>query len=320
MSEAAIGSALRGRAPAKVNLGLAVTGVRPNGYHELQSVFLRLDLADTLEVRAGAVGGPDVLAIAGDPDCPVDGNLVLRATAALRAASPTTQARPALAFALDKRIPMGAGLAGGSTDAAAALRLAAQAWGLSPDAGDLLALGADLGADVPFFVAGHPAALITGVGERIEALPPLRSPVGVLLVTPPWGMATPATFKAFDRLPAPGPDAARVTAALAQRWRGGLDGAALADEAAGLRDANDLWAAVALLEPRMARLRAVLEACLGRPVLLTGSGSTLVALYPSPGAARAAADRLGSDRDDELVGTRVSATRDGQEQDEEPRP
>jgi 4-diphosphocytidyl-2-C-methyl-D-erythritol kinase len=314
-----------GRAPAKINLGLAVTGVRPDGYHELASVFLRLELADTLRVTTGATGVTDTLEVVGDPDCPVDGNLVLRAAAALRAAtalaSPPRHGPdlPPLAFTLQKRIPMGGGLAGGSTDAATALRLATAAWGLTTEPDRLLTLAAHLGADVPFFVAGHAAALISGIGERIEPLPPLRSPVGVVLVTPSWGMPTPAVFKAFDRLPARGAEAGRITATLVERWQSGLDGADLAAEAPGLREANDLWHAVVVLEPRMARLRAMLDTMLGRPVLLTGSGSTLVALYPSPEAARTAADELATDPDLELDGIRVTATRDGRPQDEEPR-
>lgn len=307
-----------GAAPAKINLGLAVTGVRPDGYHELRSVFLRLALADALTVSRAASGVTDSLVIAGDPDCPVEGNLVLRAAAALRAVVPGGTALPGLRFTLDKRIPMGGGLAGGSTDAATALRSATGAWGLALGPGELLRIGARLGADVPFFMAGHAAALVTGVGERIDPLPPLRSPVGVLLIAPPWGMATPAVFAAFDRQPAPGPAAADTTAALASRWREGLGGEALAAEAARLRDGNDLWRAVAVLEPRMVRLRAVLEATLGGPLLLTGSGSTLVGLYPSPQAASAAADRIAPGEDPELAGIRVVATRDGHPDDEEP--
>lgn len=315
---AGVPRALSDAAAAKVNLGLAVTGIRGDGYHELRSVFLRLALADTLSVRPGAPGVADTLAVEGDPDCPIDGNLVLRAVAALRAAAPDGRALPSLHFTLRKRIPMGGGLAGGSTDAASALRLAVRAWGLALDAPAMLRLGARLGADVPFFVARHAAALVTGIGELIEPLPPLPTPVGVLLVTPPWGLATPSVFAAFDRLPAPGRAAADVTEALAARWRDGLDGVALAADAAGLRDANDLWRAVAMLEPRMARLRAVLEAMLGAPLLLTGSGSTLVGLYPSPGAASAAADRIAPGEDPELAGIRVVATRDGHPDEEEP--
>jgi 4-diphosphocytidyl-2-C-methyl-D-erythritol kinase len=294
------------RAHAKVNLGLSVTGIRPDGYHELASVFLRLALADELAVRPG-LAATDTLVIEGAPDCPVEGNLVLRAAGALRAAAGGSH--PSLAFTLRKRIPMGGGLAGGSTDAAAALRLAAETWGVRLDPADALALATRLGADVPFFVSGAPAALVQGIGERVVPLPPLRTPVGVLLVTPPFAMATPAVFAAYDRSVPVGTGSADAVASLADAWSLGLDGPGLAALAGGLREANDLWPAVTALEPAMARLRDGLEELLGCPALLTGSGSTLVGLYPSPGAASEAATRLATVTG-ALAGVAVTATRD----------
>ena len=312
MMPASPSGVLRGRAPAKINLGLAVTGARPDGYHELTSIFLRLDLADTLMVTPSRPGLPDTLRISGDPDCPVEDNLVLRALAALRAALPGGAALPGLAITLDKRIPMGGGLAGGSTDAATALRLAARAWAVPASATELLTLGARLGADVPFFVAGHAAALVTGIGERVAPLPALRARVGVLLVTPGFGMATPAVFGAFDRLGAHPSGSVRLIMSLAARWRAGLDGPALAAQAPALRDANDLWPAVTALAPRMAQLRDLMEDILVTPALLTGSGSTLVALYPSGDEARHAARRLTLSADPRVVTARVVATTDDQ--------
>jgi 4-diphosphocytidyl-2-C-methyl-D-erythritol kinase len=276
-------------AQAKVNLALAVTGIRPDGYHELRSLFLRIALGDVLTVRAGTAAGPDTLVVHDDPDCPVEGNLVLRAATALRAALPDGAALPALAFALRKRIPIGGGLGGGSADGAAALHLALRAWGRSVPGAELLALAGRVGADLPFLVAGVPAAEVTGIGERIVPLPALRSAVGILLCIPPGGLSTPAVFRARDALPPPGPHAAAAVAALVADWPA-LDGPALAARAAGLRDANDLWPGVAALDPALARTRDALETRLGVPVLLTGSGSTLVGLYPSPDAARAAAE------------------------------
>jgi 4-diphosphocytidyl-2-C-methyl-D-erythritol kinase len=317
-------SLLRGRAAGKINLGLAVSGRRPDGFHELASVFLRLALADELTVRAGPRGVSDTLAIRGDPRCPVEGNLVLRAAAGLRRAIPDGSSLPGLAFELEKRIPMGAGLAGGSTDAAAALRLGVAAWraaargtDVAAIGVDLAALGARLGADVPFFLSGASAAMVSGVGERIAPLPALLTPVGVLLMTPSFPIATPAAFAAFDRMPPPGPGAAAAVDGLRQAWASGLDGATLAELAHSLRDANDLWAAVVALEPRMEPIRADLGASLGRPVLLTGSGSTLVALYPSLEAARAAASRPSVIETAERAGIRVTVTADGQPRDED---
>jgi 4-diphosphocytidyl-2-C-methyl-D-erythritol kinase len=127
---------VRRDAYAKVNLALAVTGRRADGFHTLASVFVRLELHDDVSVDAGEPGALDSVRVSGDPDCPVEGNLVLRAAAAVRAiGTREAPARelPGLTFDLEKRIPMGAGLAGGSTDAAAALDLAATSWGIRLD-------------------------------------------------------------------------------------------------------------------------------------------------------------------------------------------
>lgn len=308
--------ALRTTAPAKVNLGIAVTGVRPDGYHELCSVFLRLDLADVLTIGPTSEG-LDQLVIEDAPDCPIDDNLVLRATAAFRAAAAQggIEVDP-VAIDLRKRIPMGAGLAGGSSDAAAILRLLV---GCHPGVLDPLALGGlggRIGADVPFFVGAAGAGLVTGVGETVEPLPPPIEPLGVLLVTPPVEMATPAVFGAWDRLaataPAPSPEepsaAIQLVVDLARDLRAGATPATIVALAERLRDANDLWPAAALVEPRLVQWRAGLERRLGRPALLTGSGSTLLALYEDPAAASTAAAGLGRGAAGIDPGVRVTAT------------
>jgi len=275
-------------AEAKINLALAVTGIRPDGYHELRSLFLRIALADalTVELREDAT---DTLAIAGDPGLPVEGNLVLRAAARLRAVLPDGADLPGLAFQLEKRIPVGGGLGGGSADAAAALRLALRAWGRVLPREELLAAAERVGADVPFLAGGDPAALVEGIGERIRPLPPLRSPLGILLLVPGSGLATPAVFRTHDAGPPPDGRAARIAGRLAEGWSS-LGGPELAAMAAELATANDLWPAVATLDPALARDREHAQAALGIPLLLTGSGSTLVGLYPSPDAARRAAE------------------------------
>jgi 4-diphosphocytidyl-2-C-methyl-D-erythritol kinase len=284
---------------AKVNLALGLVGQRPDGFHELVSVFVRLDLADRLTVRSlglpathdqaadrlhvGGAQGP-----ASDPD-----NLVLRAARLLRAWA----ARPLepLAFDLEKRIPVAAGLGGGSADAAAALVLAAQAWGLPLTAGERRHLAARLGSDVPFFASGSEAALVRGRGEVVEPLPaPVGAP-GFLLATDPDGLATADVFGALAAAGGPpGPDApaARTALDLADALRDGLDAEGLVSWARRLRDANDLWPPAVALRPALGGLRRALEERLGRPVLLSGSGPTLLALYPSPGEARTAASGI----------------------------
>ena len=220
---------------------------------------------------------------------------------------------PALRFRLDKHIPAAAGLAGGSSDAAAALALAAGAWGLSPDRAALLEVAGRLGADVPFFVAAHGAALVSGVGEVIEPLPEPWPPPGVLLVTAAERLSTAAVFAEFDRgaVP-PGVARRRARKPWSSTWRSlcrsGLDGAVLADLADGLRDANDLWPAAARLSPSLTTAREALESILGRAVLLTGSGPTLLAVYPSLEAATAAAAELEQDRPPALRGATILAT------------
>ena len=322
----------RARAHAKVNLGLAITGRRADGYHELRSVFLRLALHDdvaasvhgSIPARADHPAPADRLVVRGDPACPVEDNLVLRAAALLRAS--VAGPLPPLRLLLTKRIPLAAGLGGGSSDAAAALGVAARAWALDPDTGPRPEAVLRLGADVPFFAAGHAAAAVAGVGEQVTPLPAPVRPAGVLLVTPPVRLATAAVFARLDAsTPAAGPSAldlewaptagasAEAVATLADRLRAGLDGAGLASAAAALRDANDLWAPAASMAPGLADLRTALESELGIPVLLTGSGTTLYAVYPSGARAAAAAGHLSDGRFAWLDRALVHATTTTQE-------
>jgi 4-diphosphocytidyl-2-C-methyl-D-erythritol kinase len=165
------------RALAKLTLSLRVTGVRPDGYHEIDAEMVTIDLADEIEFGDG-----DGLEMTGRPAPAGDDNLVRRA---LKAVGRTAHVR------LHKNIPAGAGLGGGSADAAAVLR-----WAGVAD----LALAAELGADVPFcFIGGR--ARVTGLGERI-------APLGLenrtfTLLTPPFGCSTVAVYRAWDRLGGP---------------------------------------------------------------------------------------------------------------------
>ncbi len=303
-------------APAKVNLALAITGRRADGYHELRSIFLRVELADTLAL-GDAIGLVDELVIEGDPDCPVTGNLVLRAVDGFRAAAAagTAVPVPSVRLTLTKRIPMAAGLAGGSTDAATALRLLALRHRDAVVAEELAAVAARIGADVPFFLNGAGAALVSGIGEAVEPLPPPIEPVGVLLLSPPTGASTSVVFGAWDDhvgASASTKDAPRATGttasveAVAHLLRTGVDARTLSRQASAIRDANDLWPAAAAVTPGLGALRATIERLLDRPVMLTGSGSTLFCLYPSPEAAAAEARDLRSERS--LAGLRIRAT------------
>lgn len=175
-------------APAKLTVSLRITGVRGDGLHLIEAEMVTLDLADTLTITEG--DGLDVVdgSTGATVDVgPPDDNLVTRA---LRLVGRRAHVR------IDKRIPAGAGLGGGSADAAAVLRWAG--W-------DDLDAAAELGADVPFCLVGG-RARVTGIGERVEPLP--FAARTYTLVTPPFGCATPAVYAAWDRLGGPhGPGA-----------------------------------------------------------------------------------------------------------------
>jgi 4-diphosphocytidyl-2-C-methyl-D-erythritol kinase len=258
---------------AKINLTLSVGPRGADGYHPIESLILRVGLADELVV-AFAETGPDVLTVTGLPGCPVEGNLVLRAFAAVRGR--IGHDLPPLVATLNKRIPMAAGLGGGSSDGAAAIDAAELMWGvgLAPQVRREVEL--ELGADVPFFARGGDAALVTGRGENIERLPVPAGEYGVLLVSPPFGLSTAQAFARFDELGSISkrPDAPRD-----------LDEALRNPEL--LRDANDLWPAAASLAPDLATLRDDLESETKRPWMMSGSGSTLFALYPAVAEATA---------------------------------
>ncbi len=285
-------------APAKLNLSLAVIGRRPDGFHELHSVMVTLGLADRLSLATAAASG-DTLHVAGFDAGELADNLVLRAIAGTREAVGAGWAGPAgpppaLAARLEKRIPVAAGLAGGSSDAAAAIDGALEAWGASLSVHERLRLAARLGSDVPFFLAGG-AALVEGRGEVVT---PLRGivgdPPGILLLTPGLAVPTPAVFAAYAAGAGAGRGgAARVSSAhLAEELRAGLAARALVDRAGVLAVANDLLPAAAAVVPELPAVRRALVRRLGRPVGLSGSGPTLWVLYPSLGEAEAAAADL----------------------------
>lgn len=222
------------RAPAKLTVSLRVTGVRADGYHLIDAEMVALDLADELTIGPGdhlEVVGASGLAVPADDD-----NLVRRA---LRAVGRSASVR------LVKRIPAGAGLGGGSADAAAVLR-----WAGCDDVG----VAAALGADVPFCVRGG-RARVSGIGDVIEPLPVV--PRTFTLLTPPFGVSTPAVYRAWDDLGGPmatGP--------------------------------NDLEPAALVVEPRLAEWRDRLAGATGTTAVLAGSGSTWFVEGDFPGGGR----------------------------------
>jgi 4-diphosphocytidyl-2-C-methyl-D-erythritol kinase len=285
-------------APAKLNLTLAIIGRRPDGLHALHSVMAPLGLADRLSL-APAAGEHDTLHVSGpglDRDAlgPTADNLVLRAIDAARRAVGGARPTPALAARLEKRIPIAAGLAGGSSDAAAAFDGALEAWGAGGDtvlsAGERQRAAARLGSDVPFFLAGD-VALVEGRGERVTALPgAIRGEApGILLVVPRIAVATAEVFAAYAASGVPINGATRLTSEhLAGELQRGLTAQALHDRAGILASANDLYPASAAVEPAVVPFRRALARLTGRPIGLSGSGPTLWVLYPTAEAARAA--------------------------------
>jgi 4-diphosphocytidyl-2-C-methyl-D-erythritol kinase len=288
---------------AKINLVLAVTGRRDDGYHLLRSVFLRLALYDRLGAEVDRQAAADHLLIDGELEASAD-NLVLRAAAQLRAA--IDPALPPLRFELRKRIPTAAGLGGGSSDAAAAIDLALAAWGQRLPSAERLEVALRVGADVPFFSSGHAAALVEGIGERIAPLPAVEPAAGVVLITPRERLSTATVFAQYDRLPAHG--AARLVDEIVATLRQPADGATLAGATPKLREANDLWSSATRLSRGLEPARAAAARVLERAVLMTGSGPTLVALYPSEAAATRAAVALQAAAPPELDGAEITTT------------
>jgi len=255
-------------AHAKLNLSLAITGRRADGFHELVSLVAGLELADELTFTPG----PAFALTCDDPTLPVDGtNLVLRAAEAY------ARRRPACvrgAFRLAKRIPHGAGLGGGSSDAAAALRLLDQAVPDPLGLAELEVLAAEIGSDCPYFIRGG-LQVMRGRGERLDALPSTAASAlngrRVLIIKPPFGIPTP---EAYGGLAKSGryQEAAEAEARLAA-W--------LAAPAADPGDlGNDLAAPVFAKHLALPTALQWLRDRQGLVFRLTGSGSACFAWVP----------------------------------------
>jgi 4-diphosphocytidyl-2-C-methyl-D-erythritol kinase len=288
-------------APAKLNLGLYLGRARPDGLHELCSLFEPLALADLLRITE---------AERDEVVCPgVEGeNLAARALAALRERGWDA---PPLRIEIEKRTPVAAGLGGGSADAAAVLRLAAapslaeRSWSHSdqnpsasgPTAGavaDLPAIAAELGADVPSQL--RPAlALVRGAGERVELLPAPTEHAALLLPSG-GGLSTKAVFEEADRLGL-GRDEAELDE-IAPRLRAAA-GAGASPLAYVDLLVNDLEPAAISLRPDIGTALDALRSTGGPAVFLSGSGPTAVALFATLAEAERAASSL--DRDDAIV-------------------
>ena len=182
-------------APAKLNLFLHVTGRRPDGYHLLQSVFQLIDKSDTLDFD---LRDDDRIVRVNDvPGVPAEQDLIVRALRALQAEFRRRHGRlpPGIDVRIDKRLPMGGGLGGGSSDAATALMAANHLWQAGLGDAELMAIGLPLGADIPFFLFGE-TAFAEGVGEALQAVP--GPDCWYVVIEPGVSVPTAAIFTAPD--------------------------------------------------------------------------------------------------------------------------
>lgn len=264
---------MQAEALAKVNLSLQVLPRDPSGLHPLRSLMQSIEWADLLTWREA---DHDALVVRGLPVPEDETNLAWRALAAVRAC--VLSPGPA-ALDLDKRIPVSAGLGGGSADAAAVLGLAAARYGLPAPARDALAPG--LGADVPFCLVGG-TCLVEGHGERLTPLPPLGGFV-LAVVVPPFAVPTAAAFRRWDDLGGPG----------------GLP-VPVRDLPTPLREgpppANDLLPAAVSLVPDLGDWLAELRRAWGQAVLMSGSGPALFGFFASESEAAEAAGAVAGAR------------------------
>lgn len=248
-------TSVRIAAKAKLNLALAVEEKRADGYHDLRSVFVTIDLADDvrvathtrLEVRNTMDVGPDDLA-----------------ARAVRSLARATSREPNAFVRIRKRIPLAAGLGGGSSDAGAVLRALAQLW--KSDA-DLVRIAAEVGSDVPFFASGAAVALVTGRGEHVRALPAPRDQIYAVVTRPTLRLATRDVFAAFE-------DADREAAKHVDALVAAFEKGVVTPEFIRVHSSNDLLPGATRRCDAIASWQAAASAR-GIPLFLTGSGPTL---------------------------------------------
>ncbi|MEN9496615.1 MAG: hypothetical protein RLZZ137_1655 [Cyanobacteriota bacterium] len=282
-------------APAKINLHLEVLGLRPDGFHELAMVMQTLDLADTLRLRPTADGAISLRC--DHADLPTDGrNLIVRAAELLRARVGLPELGAAIS--LEKRIPIGAGLAGGSSNGAAALVGLNALWGCGFSADQLLAMAAELGSDMPFCVGGG-TQLCFGRGEVLEPAGLAGAPdLGVLLIKhPDASVSTPWAYGRCRELR--GDFYLSAEADFEQRRQALRQGpllSALRGEAPLPPLRNDLQPVV---EPEVASVREGLALLRRAPqplaVAMSGSGPSLFALFADQAGAEAARQALAAE-------------------------
>ncbi len=291
---------LHAEAFAKINWDLRILGKRPDHFHELDSVFVNVALSDWLRIETAET----LSMTCTDPSLPVDGsNLVMKAAALLQQ---TAGCKQSAKIHLEKHIPMGGGLGGGSSDAACALTALNRMWNLNWSVEQLAAVGAQVGSDVAYFLYGG-WCLCRGRGEIVQPLPGAAQwpAVKLLMVLPPLHVATPLVYKTLS---APqwngtgGRDAQGVGLRLGEALRALQQGSA-----SGLELRNDLSAAARVVEPRLEAIQGVLEKYFPGRWLMSGSGAAHFAVPPQDGSF-GNLDALVQALRDVVPGTRVIET------------
>lgn len=256
-------------APAKVNLFLRIVGRRPDGYHLLDSLIVPVSLYDEITVEVTS-GQPEITIACDDPTIPCDETNLAYKAAALLCREVQIHAR--IALSLQKRIPAGAGLGGGSSNAAAVLKSLNSLLSLELTEDQLRMLAAQLGADVPFFIPCRPMQ-VGGIGEVLIAAPllPVR---WLVIVVPPFGVSTPWAYKRFDEqeaisLPSPRPSAFQGEG----------------EKLSPLSLVNDLERAVLPRYPLIGQLKDRLVKLDAEGALMSGSGSAVFGVFQNYAAA-----------------------------------
>lgn len=271
----------------KINLTLHVRGRRPDGFHEIESIVARIGLADDVTVESWT--GPAITVDCSDPSIPVDAsNLAVRAARLLQSwASVGRGAHLTLA----KRIPAGAGLGGGSSNAATTLQLLDRMWHLGIERGELAEIAAMLGSDIPLFMSDCPLNIVRGRGELLEPVRPSLA-ADLLLALPPIHSPTAAVYGAFapagQRFERPSAEAVLRDSTDPASRGSRIDARTLMSLAF-----NDLEPAAAIVTPALGEFARRLRQESGLPFCMSGSGAAFFCLFPQgSGAAAETCERL----------------------------
>jgi 4-diphosphocytidyl-2-C-methyl-D-erythritol kinase len=274
--------AMQSLAPAKINVYLRIVGRRPDGYHILDSLMVPISLYDEISIAVES-GAPhaarpriELVLSCDDPTVPGDETNLASKAAALLCQEVGLQAH--IVMHLHKRIPAGAGLGGGSSNAATVLKSLNALLALGLTEKRLCQIGARLGADVPFFIQCRPAC-IAGIGDIVTTVPPLPA-LWIVLVVPPFAVSTPWAYRRFDELPPAGPPSAQPWQLTTGQW----------PPHALLR--NDLEHAVLPAYPPIAALKEALLRLGAEGTLMSGSGSAVFGLFRRRTAAQQAVTAL----------------------------